>query len=43
MFAQKNKPENKNYVKNQASKNSGIFEKHKEGDTGSTLFVVLTG
>jgi hypothetical protein len=38
-----NKPENKNYVKNQASKNSGTFEKYKEGDIGSTLFVVLTG
>ena len=42
MFVQK-KPKNKNYVKNQASNNSGIFEKYKEGDTGSTLYVVLTG
>jgi hypothetical protein len=38
-----NKPENKNYVKNQTSKNSGIFEKYKEGDTEPTLFLVLTG
>jgi hypothetical protein len=38
-----NKPENKNYVKNQASENNDIFEKYKEGDTESTLFVVLTG
>ena len=43
MFAQKNKPKNKNYEKNQASKNSSVSKKHKEGDTGSTLFVVLTG
>ena len=31
MFAQKNKPENKNYEKNQASKNSSVSKKHKEG------------
>ena len=42
MFAQKNKPENINYDKNQASKNSSVSKKHKEGDTGSTLFAVLT-
>ena len=42
MYAQKNKPENKNYEKNQASKNSSVSKKHKEGDTGSTLFAVLT-
>jgi hypothetical protein len=41
--SKKYKPKNKNYVKNEASKNSGIFEKYKEGDTKSTLFVVLTG
>ena len=38
MFAQKNKPENKNYEKNQASKKSSVSKKHKEGDTGSILF-----
>jgi hypothetical protein len=43
MFAQKITNPKKNYVKNQASKNSVIFEKYKEGDIGSTLFVVLTG
>jgi hypothetical protein len=40
--SKKTNPKTKNYVKNQASKNIGIFEKYKEGDTGSTLFLVLT-